>query len=58
MSNKILVYTYVFIFSTILSGLVLWGFSFILEKSYFRENLIIMAISIGIFAPFGPIIAD
>ena len=33
-------------------------FSFILERSYFRENLIIMAISVGIFVTFGPIIAD
>ena len=58
MSNKILIYTYVFVFSTILSSLVLWGLSFILERSYSRENLIIVAIRMGLFATLGPIIAD
>ena len=58
MSNKILVYTFVFIFSSIFSGLVSWGLSFILERSYFRENLIILSLSVGLFATFGPIIAD
>ena len=58
MRNKILIYTYVFVFSTILSAIVLWGLSIILERSYSRENLIIIAISVGLFATLGPIIAD
>ena len=58
MKNKILVYIYVFLFCFIASGMFLWGLSFILERSYLRENLIFKVLSLGFLGTFGPIAVD